>query len=219
MTCRSPPRPPPRAPPTNRSAPCSRVRSALRRSRATTPAGYLFTEAGFQFALAGFVSGSLGQRSLPIGLGVAFGTLGTATLLWPQPERLHDSLIRGLAAGRDPARVVAEIDERLHAAASAARAVRIRTRWAGAIGVALATGAYIADRADGYRLSRNDPYYNPLIASFLAIGTIRFLDSFNDSPIERTTRLWDHEPSLAGAARFALVPVAGGAALTLTGRF
>jgi hypothetical protein len=173
-------------------------------------AGYSFAASGFEFALAGFTSGSLAQRSPLIGAGVAFGVLGAVTLLRPESEPLRESLIRGLAA---------EIDDRLHAAARDARAFRIRTRWAGAIGVALATGAYIADRATGYRLSRNDPYYNPLIASFLAIGTIRFLDSFNDSPIERTTRLWDREPSLAGTTRFTLVPATDGAALVLGGRF
>jgi hypothetical protein len=182
-------------------------------------AGYWFVSAGVELAGAGFASGSLRQRSPLIGVGLAFGALGAVTLIRPQSASMREALVRGLAAGRDPAHVVAEVDDRLHAAARTARALRIRTRWAGAICVALAAGAYIADRADGYRLSDGDPYYNPLIASFLAIGAIRFLDSFNDSPIERTTRLWDHEPSLAGTARFALVPAAGGAALALGGRF
>ena len=182
-------------------------------------AGYWFAAAGFELAVAGFTSGSLRQRSPLIGAGLGFAALGAITLIRPQSAPMREALVRGLAVGRDPARVVAEVDDRLHAAARTARAFRIRTRWAGVIGVALAAGAHIADRADGYRLSRGDPYYNPLIASLLAIGAIRFLDSFNDSPIERTTRLWDHEPSLAGTARFALVPVAGGCALALGARF
>jgi len=187
--------------------------------RRRVAAGYWFAAAGVELAGAGFASGSLRQRSPLIGAGLAFGALGAVTLIRPQSASMRDALVRGLAAGRDPAHVVAEVDDRLHAAARTARAFRIRTRWAGALCVALAAGAYIADRADGHRLSDGDPYYNPLIASFLAIGAIRFLDSFNDSPIERTTRLWDHEPSLAGTARFALVPAAGGAALALGGRF
>ena len=190
-------------------------------------AGYSFAAGAFEFGLAALADLGPGSRrdqlvgrGLIVGVGVGFGVLGTIELLRrPESEQLRASLISGLASGRDPARVVADLDDRLHAAAREARTLRIRKRWAGAIMLALAAGAYATDRALDHRLSDGNRILDPLLASCAAIGSIRFLDSFSDTPIERTTRLWDHEPSLAGVPRFAVTPITGGAAVSLTGRF
>lgn len=144
---------------------------------------------------------------------------GIGLLQQSDAERLRDTLIGGLATGRDPARVVAEVDGRLHAAAATARTLRIRTRWLSMGLTALAASAFITDRAFDRRFSANDSWFDPVLVIAATTGAIRFIDSFNDSPIERTARLWDHEPSLAAAPRFALVPAPGGAALALGGRF
>jgi hypothetical protein len=134
-------------------------------------------------------------------------------------ENLRDALLQGLAAGRDPARVVAQIDEQLHRASQGSHRGRLIQRWLGLSLAGIALGGYIADRALDHRFSNRAASFDAVLAGFGAIGVIRYFDSFGDSPIERTVRLWDHEPSLAGSARFAVVPTQGGAALALGGQF
>lgn len=190
-------------------------------------ASYAFAGAAFELGFAAFADLSSSDRrgqivtlSLAIGLGLGLATLGTIALVRrPESERLRESLVSGLASGRDPARVVAEVDDRLHAAARTERKLRIRKRWAGGILVSLAVGLYITDRALDHRLSGEVPALTPGLAASAAVGLIRLLDSFSDTPIERTVRLWDREPTLAGVPRFAVTPITGGAALSLAGRF
>jgi hypothetical protein len=166
------------------------------------------------------MSGSLGERAVPLGFGALFTALGAYQLSRPWPaEHLRDALLRGLAAGRDPARVVAQIDERLHAASQALHRGRMIQRWLGLSLAVLAFGAYATDRALDHRFSNESSAFDPLLAVTGVVGSIRFIESFGDLPIERTVRLWDHEPSLAGSARFAVVPTQGGAALALGGQF
>jgi hypothetical protein len=190
-------------------------------------ASYAFAGAAFELGFAAFADlssanrqGQLLTRGLAIGLGVGFVALGTIALVRrPESERLRESLVSGLASGRDPARVVAEVDDRLHAAARTERRLRIRKRWIGGILLSLAVGLYATDRALDHRLSSDASAFNPAIAAGAAVGAIRLLDSFSDTPIERTVRLWDREPTLAGVGRIAVTPVTGGATVSLGGRF
>jgi len=194
-------------------------------------AAYAFGAAAFEFGLAGLAaSGAVRDarnpsgRALVAGVATSFGALfsaqGVALLRRrSDTERLRAMLTGGLAAGRDPARVVADIDDRLHAAARAQRSVRMTRRWLGASIVALAGGGFIADRALGRRLSADSSFYDPTLLALALVGSIRFLDSYSDTPIERTVRLWDREPSLASVPRFSLVPTPTGAALSLSGQF
>jgi hypothetical protein len=82
--------------------------------------------------------------------------------------------------------------------------------------LALIAGAVVPDRALDHRLS---PDIDALVVGGAAIGAIRVLESFSDTPIERTTRLWDREPSLTARPRFTVSPTAGGTVLGLAGRF
>ncbi|HET9623592.1 MAG TPA: EF-hand domain-containing protein [Kofleriaceae bacterium] len=154
-----------------------------------------------------------------IGLAVGLGALGVYRYVHrPDSERLRDALVHGLATSRDPARVVAEIDGKLHAAAHDAHKARMYQRWGGVILMAFAGGAYAANQLTDHRISHGDTVFNPLIATSAAIGALSFFTSLAETPLERTAELWDHEPSLAGAPRLVVAPVAGGAALSLVGR-
>jgi hypothetical protein len=82
--------------------------------------------------------------------------------------------------------------------------------------LALIAGAVVPDRALDHRLSRD---IDALVVGGAAIGAIRVLESFSDTPIERTTRLWDREPSLTASPRFTVSPTSGGTELGLAGRF
>lgn len=82
--------------------------------------------------------------------------------------------------------------------------------------LALIDGAVVPDRALDHRLSRD---IDALVVGGAAIGAIRVLESFSDTPIERTTRLWDREPSLTASPRFTVSPTSGGTVLGLAGRF
>jgi hypothetical protein len=190
-------------------------------------ASYALAGAAFELGFAAFAElpdadrqGEILTRGLAVGLGLGLGALGTIALVRrPESERLRETLVSGLVSGRDPARVVAEVDDRLHAAARVERTLRIRKRWAGGVLLSLAVGLYVTDRALDHQLSSGAETFNPMIAAGAAIGLIRFLDSFSDTPIERTTRLWDREPTLAGVPRFGVTPITGGAAVSLAGRF
>lgn len=85
--------------------------------------------------------------------------------------------------------------------------------------LALIAGAVVPDRALDHRLSRDNAAFEALVVGGAAIGAIRVLESFSDTPIERTTRLWDREPSLTASPRFTVSPTSGGTVLGLAGRF
>ena len=189
-------------------------------------AGYAFAGSAVEFGIAAFAVNPSGSRwehivvrSAAIGVGLGVGAYGANVLLRGRDWRLRAWLVNGLASGRDPARVVAEIDDWLHDAARAQRTVRIRKRWLGAAALSLAVSLYAADRALDHRLADRNPGFDAILALFATSGLIRFLDSFSDTPIERTVRLWDREPTLADAPRFAVTPVTGGATVSLVGRF
>jgi len=153
------------------------------------------------------------DRSMFIGEGIFFSVYGFVDYLRrPDSEQLRDTLVQGLASGRDPGQVVAEVDTRLHRMASRAHTWRIRVRWLAAIDIAAAGGLYLANR-------HSDRVFNPLLAGAAAISSVALFNSFIETPIERTAEIWDHEPALVGAPRFAVAPVTGGATLSLSGRF
>jgi hypothetical protein len=136
----------------------------------------------------------------------------------PDSEHLRDALVHGLASGRDPGQVVAEVDTQLHRLASSAHERRIEGRWLGAITVAVAGGLYLTDRALDYKFSKDNSWFDPTIAFTAALGWHSLSNSFIESPIERTVEMWDHEHTLAGVPRFAVTPVPGGAMLSLSVR-
>jgi len=183
-------------------------------------AGLMFAAAGIEFALAESSDFTPRTRAAPIALGAAFGAIGAIMLMRrPASERLREALVSGLASGRDPARVVAEADNRLHAAARAAHTARVRGRWLSLAMIAFAVGLHVTDRALDYRWSKNSASLDPTLAAATAVGGLTLAFTFRESPVERTARLWDHEPTIAAAPKLVLVPVHGGAALSFSGQF
>ena len=157
------------------------------------------------------------DRWVYAGEGLLLGAYGLVDYLRrPDSEHLRDTLVHGLASGRDPGQVVAEVDTRLHRLASSAHTWRIRVRWLAALDIAAAGGLYLANRDGDRALNR---VLNPLLAGAAAMSSIGLFSSFIESPIERTADLWDHEPALAGAPKLIVAPVTGGATLSLGGRF
>jgi hypothetical protein len=61
-------------------------------------------------------------------------------------------------------------------------------------------------------------YRRSAITAVAALGTVSLITSFLESPIERTTRLWDDDPGIS-VPRLSIAPVAGGGALSLSGSF
>src|SRR5262249_53361688 len=85
-------------------------------------------------AVAGLAgSRSTFDRSFFVGFGAGGISGGVRSLVdylrRPDSEHLRDTLVHGLASGRDPGQVVAEVDTRLHQLASNAHTRRIRSRW------------------------------------------------------------------------------------------
>jgi hypothetical protein len=115
------------------------------------------------------------------------------TLRDPASAHLHTDLASGLVARADPGALVVDIDRRLHAAsASATRMRRLQL----VVGALLLGGAAVACAYDGSASDRVRIYSGPAIATLAALGTVSVLSSFLESPTERTTRLWDHDPGI-----------------------
>lgn len=175
--------------------------------------------------LAGAVdSWTAHARAASIGLEVTAGAAAVAAgvVEWvrrPESEQLREALGSGLASGREPARVVAEADSRLHAAARAAHTTRMVERWAGAAILALSVSVGVSDLALDRRWSTGNRAFDPAVALIAIVGGLSLSTSFRETPIERTTRLWDHEPTVAAAPKLVISPVVGGAALSLGGGF
>jgi hypothetical protein len=184
-------------------------------------AGLTMAYGAGEIAVAGLAeSWSMSNRLAIVGEGIAFGVWGLVDYLRrPDSEHLRDTLVHGLASGRDPGQVVAEVDTRLHGLARDAHSRRMRARWLAASLVAIAGGLYLTDRALDHEISNSRRWFDPSLAAAAAYSSFGLFNSFIESPIERTAEVWDHEPTLAGLPRFAVTPVTGGATLSLSGRF
>ncbi len=132
----------------------------------------------------------------------------------PSNEHLHAELAAGLASRVDPGLLIASIDDRLHEAASAAA----RSRWillgGGAALLAGSSIAFAADRAGG----DGQVYTRSMTTAGAALGAMAILAGCLETPVERTTRLWDQDLGI-DAPVLVVAPVSGGAALSLAGSF
>jgi hypothetical protein len=158
-----------------------------------------------------YIGSELARGSVALG-GAALVGLGTYQLFrHPASEHLHGDLERGLTSHADPGQLVANIDRRLHTAAAAAALGRR---------IELGVGALlVAGSATMYAVGRHEiDYARPVITATAALGAMMIVAGSLESPIERTTRLWDDDPGVA-LPRIGLVPVARGAALALSGTF
>jgi len=132
----------------------------------------------------------------------------------PSSEHLHADLAAGLASQVDPGMLLASIDDRLHEAASAAA----RSRWillgGGAALLAGSSIAFAVDRAGG----DGQVYTRSMTTAGAALGAMAILAGCLETPVERTTRLWDQDLGM-DAPVFVVAPIWGGAALNLAGSF
>jgi hypothetical protein len=164
---------------------------------ALTPSYIASTQARGSVAAAGAVLVGIGAYQL---------------LRDPPSEHLHGDLVAGLARHTEIGPLIEGIDRRLHAAAVTANRARWIQRGAGVLLIGGAVTGYALDGGNfmGFR--------RPLITAAAALGAMSLLAGSLESPIERTTRLWDVDPGIA-LPRLALVPLSGGAALSLSGGF
>lgn len=130
-------------------------------------------------------------------------------------ERLRDEFREGLAAGQDPAAVVARTEARL---ADLARDYR-RTRRVMLAGGIVAVGAGLSltllnEREASPSLGNRFACGGLALAGTLAIVTSRF-----EYPIESMVRLWSHDPGIRRLPRWSIDPLAGGAAFSVSGSF
>lgn len=145
-------------------------------------------------------------------------TYGTLQLLLRSPEeRLQEEFARGLAAGEDPALVVARADKGLHEAAASYRQMRLLLRWSG-VGITAASAGVIV--LNEVRYSSEQLWGSRIVYGSVAItGGLVFASSYIELPVERFVRLWDSDPGIRRLPRLSLAPLPSGAALTLQGEY
>lgn len=131
-------------------------------------------------------------------------------------ERLRDDFMDGLAAGRDPATVVARTEDRLGDLARSYRRTRRLMLATGifAVGAGLTLGVITEVRDPSPSLGNRMAFGGLALAGTLAIVTSRF-----EYPIESMVRLWSHDPGIRRLPRWSVKPLDGGAAFSLDGSF
>ncbi|NVB79742.1 MAG: hypothetical protein HOV81_15205 [Kofleriaceae bacterium] len=172
--------------------------------------------------LGAWIASDAGNQSTEI-LGYTLAGVGAGALVGgvialvrrSDAERLRDEFMDGLAAGQDPATVVARTEDKL---GDLARDYR-RTRKIMLAGGIFAVGAGLTLTV----LNERDP--SPSLGNRLAFGglalagTLAIVTSRFEYPIESMVRLWSHDPGIRRLPRWSIDPLAGGAAFSVSGSF
>jgi hypothetical protein len=157
----------------------------------------------------------MGYTLVGVGAGALVGG-AIALARHSDAERLRDEFMASLAAGQDPATVVARTEDKLGALARSYRSTR-RLMLAGGI---IAVGAGLSLTVISETRDASPSVGNRLAFGGLALaGTLAIVTSRFEYPIESMVRLWSHDPGIRRLPRWSVVPLTGGAAVSVGGSF